>query len=168
MKNIYRCKINDIKDRHIAEIHNKLLNNILCYKAYVSKWNKNISNLCMHCKNLEKIKHLILECNNVHEIWIPNSVGKFLSFQNKWKHIVVGFYSEENDKIKTLTLFISYVAYTCRIYKYKIQCRLDFLNETEYNLYNHVKKSIYFYSSVLGQLNEPVTNKIFVDFSKTM
>ena len=47
-------------------------------------------------------------------------------------------------------------------------CRLDSLSETTYNLYNHVKKSIYFYSSVLGHLNENVTHKIFVDFSKTM
>ena len=47
-------------------------------------------------------------------------------------------------------------------------CRLDFLSETEYNLYNHVKKFIYFYSSVLGHLNENVINKIFVDFSKTI
>ena len=46
-------------------------------------------------------------------------------------------------------------------------CRLDFLSETEYNLCTHVKKSIYFYSSVLGHLNENVTNNIFVDFSKT-
>ena len=118
----------------------------------------------MYCKHVENIKHLIFECNNVHGIW--NSVGKFLSFQIKWKHIVVGFYSEENDKIKTLNLFISYVAF--RIYKYKMLCRLDSLSETAYNLYNHVKKSIYFYSSVLGHLNENVTNKIFVDFSKTM
>ena len=42
----------------------------------------------------------------------------FFSFQIEWKHIVVGFYSVENDKIKTLNLFISYVAN--RIYKYEM------------------------------------------------
>ena len=41
----------------------------------------------------------------------------------KWKHIVVGFYCEENDKIKTLNLFSSFVAF--RIYEYKMLCRLD-------------------------------------------
>ena len=82
---------------------------------------------------------------------------------NKWKHIVVGLYSEENDKIKALDLFISYVAY--RIYRYKMLCQVDSLSETAYNSYNHVKKSIYFYSSVLGYLNKNVTNKIFFDFS---
>ena len=47
-------------------------------------------------------------------------------------------------------------------------CRLDSFSETAYNLYNHVKKSIYFYSSVLGHFNEHVKNNIFVEFSKTM
>ena len=36
----------------------------------------------------------------------------FSTFQIKWKQFVVGFYSEENDNIKTLNLFISYVAYS--------------------------------------------------------
>ena len=130
----------------------------MCYNAHVSKWNRTVSNLikCMYCKHVENIKHRIFECNNVHEIWY--SVGKFLSFQIKLKHIVAKFYSKENIE--------PFVAY--RIYKYKMLCRLDSLSETAYNLYNHVKKSIYFYSSVLGHLNENVTNKIFVDFSKTM
>ena len=34
---------------------------------------------------------------------------------------------EENDKIKTLNLLISYVAYS--IYKYKLLCRLDSLSK---------------------------------------
>ena len=37
---IYRCKIKDIKDKHIAEFNYKLLNNILYFNAYVSKWNR--------------------------------------------------------------------------------------------------------------------------------
>ena len=65
----------------------------------------------------------------------------------KWKHIVVGFYCEENDKIKTLNLFISFVAF--RIYKYKMLCRLDSLNETAYNLYNHVRNLFLFIVSFI-------------------
>ena len=43
-------------------------------------------------------------------------------------------------------------------------CRLDSLSETAYNLYNHVKKSIYFYSSVFGHLNENETKKYLSTF----
>ena len=62
-------------------------------------------------------------------------------------NIVVGFYCEENDKIKTLNLFISFVAF--RIYKYKMLCRLDSLNETAYNLYNHVRNLFLFIVSCI-------------------
>ena len=37
---------------------------------------------------------------------------------------------------------ISYVAFRINIYKHKMLCRLDYLSETAYNLYNHVKKYI--------------------------
>ena len=65
----------------------------------------------------------------------------------KWKQIVVGFYCEENDKIKTLNLFISFVAF--RIYQYKMLCRLDSLSETAYNLYNHVRNLFLFIVSCI-------------------
>ena len=60
----------------------------------------------------------------------------------------------QNQNI-ALNLFISYVAF--KIYKYKMLCRLDSLSESAYISYIHVKQSIYFYSSVLGHLNENVT-----------
>ena len=46
--------------------------------------------------------------------------------------LLLAFYSEENDKIISLNLLISYVPF--RIYKYKMLCRLDSLSETAYNL----------------------------------
>ena len=92
-KNIYSCKIKDFKDKHIAEFSYKLFNNILCNNAYVSKWKKDIKNECTHCKQIETIKHLIYECDNVKNIW--NIVSSYLSFEVKWKHIVVGFFSGE-------------------------------------------------------------------------
>lgn len=102
----------------------------------MSKWKKDISNQCVHCKQIENIKHLLFECNNVKNIW--NTVSNLLSFKIQWKHIVVGFFYEKSDKTKSLNLLITYVAY--RIYKQKMLCRLDSMNETECNIYNHVKK----------------------------
>ena len=88
--------------------------------------------------------------------------------------LVIFYHSKLNGNIllsastrkKTTKSIISFVAN--RVYMNEMLCRLDFLSETEYNLYNHVKKFIYFYSSVMGHLNENVINKIFVDFSKTI
>ena len=54
------------------------------------------------------------------------------------------------------------------IYKYKMQCRLDSLIETAYNLYNHVKKTTYLYSPVLCHLYENVTSNKFVNFFNTV
>ena len=62
-KNTYRCKIKDIKDKHVAEFNFKLLYNILSYNAYISKWNRNVSNLCMYCKHVENMKHRNFEDN---------------------------------------------------------------------------------------------------------
>lgn len=43
-KNIYECKIKDIKDKYVVEFSYKFLNNILCNNVYVSKWKKDILN----------------------------------------------------------------------------------------------------------------------------
>lgn len=39
-----------------------------------------------------------------------------------WKHVVIGFYYENNCKVQFLNDIISYFAY--RIYKFKMSCRL--------------------------------------------
>lgn len=52
-KNIQEYKIKVIKDKYVAEFSYKLLNNILCNSVYVSKWKKDTSNRCAHCKQIE-------------------------------------------------------------------------------------------------------------------
>lgn len=91
-QNINGIKINiyEIKSKQHAEFSYKHLNNILCNNAYVSKWKKETSNQYVHCKQIENIKHLLFECDNVKSIW--NAVSNFLSFKTQWKHIVVGFF----------------------------------------------------------------------------
>lgn len=90
----------------------------------------------------------------------------FLSFKKQWKHIFVGFFYEKSDRTKSLNLLITYVAY--RIYKQIMLCRLDSMNETEYNIYNHVKKSTFFYASVLRVLNANADCKFFQNLLKMM
>ena len=64
---------------------------------------------------------------------------------------MIGFFYEHNTKTKSLNLLISYVAY--RIYKYKMYCRLYSIDETCYNIFQHVKFSIMNYTYVLKNLN---------------
>ena len=77
------------------------------------------------------------ECQNVKEIW--NVSNKILKFDVSWKHIVVGFYHEMNEKKNTIifTNLISFLA--LRIYKYKMWCRIDEKNESSEEILCNVK-----------------------------
>lgn len=54
-----------------------------------------------------------------------------------WKHVIIGFYYENNRKVQFLNNIISYVAY--RIYKFKMLCRFEKKNETSQSLSEYVK-----------------------------
>ena len=60
----------------------------------------------------------------------------------KWKHVVIGFYFELNQNTNLLNNFISFVA--LKIFKYKMFCRIENLQETEFYLTNNVKKCTIF------------------------
>ena len=120
-KQIYQCKICDMPDKRLAEFNYKLLNNILCNKAFLGKCKQDTHSQCNMCMINEFSKHLIFECKNVIEIW--NALDTFLKTNITWKHVIVVFNYESNRKVITLITLISYVAY--RIYKYKMYCRLQ-------------------------------------------
>ena len=67
-------------------------------------------------------------------------VSAILNFDVKWRHIIVGFYLEENSKVALYNTLLSFIAY--RIYKYKMYCRIDNINETEYNVKCSVRNSL--------------------------
>jgi len=90
-KNIYSRK--DINDNKIAEFNYKMLHNIPCNNAYLSKWLRDNGNNCNICKTIENTKHLLYECKNVERIW--RKLGSFLLIDIKWKHFILGFYLEQ-------------------------------------------------------------------------
>ena len=105
----------------------------------VSKWNKEVQKYCSVCfTQVENSRHLIYECRNVVQIW--NIVSATLNFDVSWKHIILGFYYENTQKVRTLNNLISCIA--CRIYKRKMFCRLENLPETEYSILNDLKASL--------------------------
>ena len=68
-------------------------------------------------------------------IW--NIVSFTLKFEVEWKHIVLGFYNSKSDYIDFLNYLISFIA--CKIYKYRMFCRLESLDENTYNISTHLK-----------------------------
>ena len=68
-------------------------------------------------------------------------VSTCLKFDIGWKHIIIGFYDEINDKTILLNNLISYIA--CRIYKfYKMCCRIKGDNESSQNITSHIKTAL--------------------------
>ena len=138
-KNIYHNRITLFYDKVIAEFNYKLLNNLLCNNLYVSKWKREITRNCTFCKSgIENTEHLIFECENVKNMWLILSA--ILRIDIRWKHILLGFYNESYNKVIFLNNLILYTA--LKIYKYKMYCRLEQLDETEYNIRLHLKKSL--------------------------
>ena len=142
-KNVYQTKVKFIDDPLVSEFNYKLLNNLLSNNLFLSKW-KNLSPFCTSCSDvIENTKHLIFECTNVRKIW--KIIGIVLNFEIQWKHKywLLSF----NDKVNSLNNLISFIA--CRIYKFKMYCRLELLKETEYTIRCHLKKHVLFNYNVL-------------------
>ena len=157
-QNIYCSKIKDIFDKSVAEFNYKLLNNILNNNYMVSKWNKEVQKYCSVCfTQVENSRHLIYECRNVVQIW--NIVRATLNFDVNWIHIILGFYYENTQNVRTLNNLISYIA--CRIYKRKMFCRLENLPETEYSILNDLKASLRLTCSVIRYGNIDINVETF-------
>ena len=155
---IYSFKIKHIFEKKVAEFNFKLLNNLLCNKIFLRKIKKSESDLCPYCKAYsEDNEHLIFKCDNVNPIW--KLVSRILKFEVQWKHILIGFYFEKNQKIVDLNNIISTLATI--IYKYKMYCRLKDVEESKENISSHVKGSLKTYSCVYKRLKYNMCYNIF-------
>lgn len=123
------------------------------------------------CHNdTENIRHLILivKCS---KIW--NVISDFINFQVQWKHVIIGFYSAQNNTIRMYNILLSFIEY--KIYKHKMYCRLDNIEESEQSLFYAVKDSVLTYSNVLkcmqttgdGILSKTVFKVLIVIMYKT-
>ena len=134
--NIYKNNVCEVVDKNVAEFNYKLLHNLLCNNYLLSKWKKDVDRNCNFCGNvIENNLHLILECQNVRKVW--NTVEMVLEINIRWKHVVLGFFHEDNYKVRSLNFVISFFAF--RIYKTKMMLRMEDKNESVYNLLMHVK-----------------------------
>ena len=161
-KKNYCNKIKHISDPNIAEFNYKLLHNILNNNYLVSKWKPNFDMNCRFCHaQIENTKHLIYECDNEQNIWFV--LGDIYGFRIQWKHVVVGFYLEDNMKIRLLNFIISFIA--CKIYKYKMYCRLEDIDETVISIHNYIKHHVVFMGNLFKYSKNTHGQKLFEKLS---
>jgi hypothetical protein len=67
-----------------------------------------------------------------------------------WKTIVVGVYNENNRKARFLNSTISLIA--CKIYKYKMYCRIENKDEKLQEISIHVRNKLNLYAAVYKKI----------------
>ena len=148
-QHIYEANVVKHVDKSIVDFKYRLLHNLLNCNNQLSKWKRDVSPLCTLCNVVESCEHLILHCKNVVNIWTKAS--NILRFNVSWKHIVVGFYIENNRKTVTLNSLVSYIA--MKIYKCKMKCRIDAKEENLQCIESFVKKHLMYQFYALQKLN---------------
>ena len=83
-------------------------------------------------------------------------------FNIKWKHVVIGFYFEFNQNINLLNNSISFIA--LKIYKYKMFCRIENIQETEASLNNNVRKCTIFWYRTIKYSKHKLTTSLIENF----
>lgn len=120
--NIYANKIKYMYNKRLCEFNYNLFNNILSCNSFLYKCKLRPNSKYDFCdSDLEDIKHLLFECNNVKCMW--ECLSSVLKYSIQWKHIVLGFYLETNTKVSFYNTIMSYSAY--KIYKSKMRCRIQ-------------------------------------------
>lgn len=100
------------------------------------------NDMCVFCKDVkENSEHLILRCKNVSQIW--DTVQKCLDFDVSWKTVAIDFYFEKNEKTLFFNSLISLIA--CKIYKYKMYCRIENKEKKPQEICNHIKYVLGFF-----------------------
>ncbi len=137
-ESIYNRKVWNVAEKKVAEFNYKLITNIVCTRSIISKWNRNVNNLCMLCNDKQDVKHLLFTCSRVNNMWA--NIGAIIKLNIQYKHIIIGD-KESNSYIKSRNLLISYITYG--IYKFWILSennKLDFNNTC---LYDFIRKHLF-------------------------
>ena len=158
-KNIYEEKIINEKYKKIAELHFKLLHNILPCGNIVSKWNKNVSNICAYCNDIETVQHIYYDCARIKSLW--NYIGSKLDMNIQLKHIIIGYHDVSNVTNFRNKIF-SIILYT--IYCKWVEFSEDFEKYKKVNFVREVKSSLYFYCKVYKHTENIVVNSLFEIF----
>ena len=147
-KTIYAVNMKLITNKKFCEFKYKILMNILPCGQKISKWNRNVSELCAFCNLQESIVHMLFSCKCVQNIWA--CVSACLKVNIGLKDIVLGlngdYYVEINKH-----LCITMVSYS--IYSLWIKCSFENVSYKTIDLKRFVKQQISFYSKVYIHLH---------------
>ena len=110
---VYLRKVKQIPCKRIAEFNFKLLQNLLITGYILSKWNKNISPVCVFCNEIDTPEHQLFICNRVEGIW--KDIGSALKMKLSYKHIILGLDQENvhfvNSARNTIISIVAYAIY---------------------------------------------------------
>ncbi len=135
---IYEDRIWNIQDKKLAEFNYKLLNNIICTRNLISKWNPRMTSLCPLCDETHTTRHLLFDCIHIQNMWAL--IGNILKMNITYKHIIIGTIAE-NDFIHDRNLVISYCTYA--IFKMWIMSENNKINLTSSNIIDFIKKDLF-------------------------
>ena len=132
----------------VSEFNYKFLHNILGTSSLVCKRDYSIDKFCVRCRDSEETpKHIIYDCQNVANI--SKTISTVFQFDIKWKYIVLGFSNDINENNIVYNNIISFIA--CRIFKYRMKCRIENREESERNTHYHVKSEFCSLESILKE-----------------
>ena len=97
---------------------------------------------------------------NVLKIW--KTLSEYLGFDVQWKHIIIGFYHVRNNTTRHYNLLFSFIVY--RIYKHKMYCRIEKIDENENSLVHAIRDSAGSYANVVKHLKKNTDASFFRNF----
>ena len=157
-ENVYKQKLCDLKIPKLCEFNFKLLHNVVPCGKTICKWQRNISEICAYCSEVETTKHMLFECPRIKSIW--NDFAQVMNINIKWKHIVCGFPSYEASKnISLFNYVISIIAYS--IFKLNSVCKFNNKDYCNVNIKNNIKQNISMYLVCVTDVDKRTEDNIF-------
>ncbi|CAH1777079.1 unnamed protein product, partial [Owenia fusiformis] len=109
-KMYFNNKIIAIVDKKVAYFNFKLFHNVLPSSIDLFKWKKADPKICNFCKVENNLKHIIIECDQIKDLWIY--ISSKLKIKISWKNIVIGnniIFKRSHENV--IDLIISTFAY---------------------------------------------------------
>jgi hypothetical protein len=114
---IYDIKVRYMPIKKLAEFNYKILSGTLPCGQILSKWKIDIPATCLVCNVKEDVKHMLFECSKVSNIW--QQLGSIMQVNLRLKHVVIGYYLDQNNTTTILNWLCCLTAYSYYIL-YKI------------------------------------------------
>lgn len=137
--NVYKCKVQNMPDKKLAEMNFKVLHGILPCNYNLKRWKKRESEKCALCNKVETISHLLYECNLAKEVW--QHVSRKLNYNLDVKDIM--FCENLPTEIIFVVSVVSFV-----IYKDWLIPSLEDKVRSDGSMMSRLQQDIHYYSQI--------------------